>query len=115
MLRISHDQMNVFRSALAVDLEDRLFNHACSSYLEPLRIFGREYYRTLVQLVMQKAAQYRYRHGGEFQPQTPGFSSGASLIPLEIEALAFHLRPPSILRNFPGLLRSWAGLELPRR
>lgn len=59
MLRISHDQMNVFRSALVLDLENRLFKHACSSYPEPFHAFGPQCFRTLVQLAMQKASFYQ--------------------------------------------------------
>ncbi len=42
----------------------------------------------------------QYRHGGEFQPQTQGFTSGASLIPLEIETLAAALlKEPARVRE----------------
>jgi len=57
MLRISEQQMQAQREALQARLENRLYEHACSTYPIPLRLFGPDCLRQLVRLSMRKTTQ----------------------------------------------------------
>jgi hypothetical protein len=58
MFVISEQQMRVFRVALEAGHEDRIFEHACSTYPDPSRLLGPECIRALVRLAIKRAADY---------------------------------------------------------
>ncbi len=57
-MRISENHMAAFRAALEASFAERLFDHACSTYSKPTRLFGPACMRELVQLTIQKCAGY---------------------------------------------------------